>query len=281
MSNNKFDSLLINGSSDFSSKDILDSYRISQEQLKQLPSHLKKDSELVSLKLFQEISHQKKNNSFFRKSDKVNCALVTYWLSNVKHLANVFSSINNIPKFEGISKQELIDIASLNSEPENIIILAETLANKGIILVLEPSIDGLKTDGVVFKLDSGHPVIGISLRYKRLDMFWFTLMHELSHICLHYDRLDDYIVDDFESGKKDTIELEADKLASNSLIPRSLWRTCPAKKNFTQLEVEKFARNNNIHPIIVAGRIQKEQDAHGKLARYVNSIDVRELIKDE
>ncbi|MGA3843425.1 ImmA/IrrE family metallo-endopeptidase [Ralstonia nicotianae] len=44
-------------------------------------------------------------------------------------------------------------------------------------------------DGVVFCLDDGHPVIGLSLRHPRLDIFWFTLMHELAHIVLHKELL--------------------------------------------------------------------------------------------
>ncbi|WP_417585300.1 ImmA/IrrE family metallo-endopeptidase [Nitrincola sp.] len=281
MPNSKFDSLIVNANPSSSAESILSAFHKSKEHLDKLPPKLKKDKDLVRLKLFQEIGHQESNNSFFRKADQVNTALVNLWLSNVKQLANLFVSINQLSEFKGITKEELAEIATLNVEPRNILLLPQLLADKGIVLVIESSIKGLKTDGVAFKLRSGHPVIGISLRYKRLDMFWFTLMHELSHICLHYDKLDDYIIDDFESKRDNITEQEADKLAGNSLIPRHIWRTCPARKNFNQVEVEAFAKKHNVHPIVVAGRLQKELKAEHILAQYVNNVDVRELIENE
>ena len=33
--------------------------------------------------------------------------------------------------------------------------------------------------------DTGCPVIGLTLRYDRLDNFWFVLLHELGHVFLH------------------------------------------------------------------------------------------------
>ena len=34
---------------------------------------------------------------------------------------------------------------------------------------------------------NGAPVAALTLRYDRLDNFWFTLLHELAHIALHMD----------------------------------------------------------------------------------------------
>ena len=28
--------------------------------------------------------------------------------------------------------------------------------------------------------------VGITVRYDRIDNFWFTLLHELAHVFLHY-----------------------------------------------------------------------------------------------
>lgn len=275
-----FDSMVVNGGG-ATTKDIVDAFIESKEQLSKLPKKLVHDEDEVGLKLFNEIGQQKKSNALFRKTDEVNSALVNFWLANVKTLANAFAMINDLPDFNGLNKEDLKRIAALNSQVDNINKLPQILAEMGVILIFEPSLDGLKTDGVVFKLSSGHPVIGLSLRYKRLDMFWFHLMHELSHVCLHYEKLDGYIVDDFDSKRTDITEQEADSLASNSLIPRSIWRTCPAKRNFTVSEVEKFGLKHDIHPIVIAGRIQKEMNLHTKLAAYVNAVDVRGLVFDE
>ena len=62
----------------------------------------------------------------------------------------------------------------------------------------------------------GKPVIGLTLRYDRLDNFWFSLMHELAHVARHLD-VEKSFYDDFDTeSKKDPVEDEADKLASEA-----------------------------------------------------------------
>ena len=40
-------------------------------------------------------------------------------------------------------------------------------------------------------------MIGLTLRYDRIDNFWFTLLHELAHVGLHLGEGDrDAFVDD-------------------------------------------------------------------------------------
>ena len=44
-----------------------------------------------------------------------------------------------------------------------------------------------------------NPVIGLTLRHDRLDNFWFTLMHQLAHIVLHYNRAIGVFYDELET----------------------------------------------------------------------------------
>lgn len=283
MSDCNFDSLIINGKADSKtdSKAIFESYLESQAQLEQLPKKLKQDKNLVQLNLFKEVHFQKSNNLLFRKSDSSKDALVNFWLSKVKNLAYLYCDFNKLPNFTGLSKADLKSIARGNADPSYIRNLEKDLSEKGIILIVEPSVAGLKLDGAVFKLYSGNPVIAISLRHKRLDNFWFTLMHELSHIALHYDQLDSYIIDDLDSKSEELTELEADKLALDSLIPRNIWRTCAARRDLKAESVIRFAEKNNVHPAIVAGRIQHEINDYRKLSSLTNGIDTREILFSE
>ncbi|EPB6721852.1 ImmA/IrrE family metallo-endopeptidase [Vibrio fluvialis] len=279
----KLDSIIVNGTacSNTNSNSIFESYVESRKKLDKLPKAYKKDEQSVLLSLFKESHYQKTNNAFFRKHDSANDALISYWISKVKNLAHLYISMNDIPEFSGITKQEIMDIARNTSDVSYIKNIESTLASKGIILVIEPSISGLKTDGAIFKATSGHPVIAMSLRYKRLDNFWFTLMHELAHLHLHYDDLDGYIVDDFDVKSTDIIELEANKLAGDALIPRHLWRTCHARKDLKPESVESFATKNNVHPAIVAGRIRREKDDFSLFSKIVNKVKVQEVLFDE
>ena len=283
MTANKFDSLIVNSDAghSHSSRAIFESFIESQTQFEKLPAKLKKDPTTVKLNLLKEVHSRKRCHHLFRKQDSTNDALVNYWLSRVKNLANLSLSINEIPKFSGLSKKELIKLTRNNDKPEQIKNIEILLAEKGILFILEPSIDGLKTDGAVFKLKSGHPVVAMSLRHKRLDNFWFTLMHELAHVSLHYDKLDNYIIDDLETVNTNIIELEANKLASDSLIPRNIWRTCSARRDLKESSIITFSKEQNIHPTIVAGRIRKEMNDYRKFNKLINSIDTREILFDE
>ncbi len=259
---------------------ILESYKISQKKLEVLAPKYRNDDS-VRLDLLKETHSQKTSNTLYRKNDRAKDTLVTLWLSKVKNLAYLYCSLNLIPKFNGISKAELLEISSLSSDVDNLNYIEEILANKGIVLVIDHSIVGLNTDGAVYKLDSGTPVIALSLRYSRFDIFWFTLMHELSHIHLHYDLFEDFIVDDFELKSDELIELQANKLAGDLLIPRSIWRSCLARKDLKDKSVMSFAQKHNIHPAIVAGRINKERNEHDTFTKIINEINVRDIFINE
>ena len=61
----------------------------------------------------------------------------------------------------------------------------EFLANHGIHLVYLEHLPRTHLDGAALQLADGTPVIGLTLRYDRLDNFWFCLLHELAHIGRH------------------------------------------------------------------------------------------------
>ena len=44
------------------------------------------------------------------------------------------------------------------------------------------ALPGSKIDGACFWLDPTTPVIAMSLRFDRIDNFWFVLRHELEHV---------------------------------------------------------------------------------------------------
>ncbi|MEZ8378775.1 ImmA/IrrE family metallo-endopeptidase [Vibrio splendidus] len=283
MTTSKFDSLIVNGDAgnSSSSRDIFESFIESQAQFESLPAKLKTDPNTVKLNLLREVHSRKSSAPLFRKQENTNTALINYWLSRVKNLAHLSLAMNEIPKFEGLTKQDLTEFAKGNVEPEYLKKIELDLADRGIIFIAEPSVDGLKTDGAVFKLKTGHPVVAMSLRYKRLDNFWFTLMHELSHVALHYEQLDNYIIDDLDSTSEDIVELEADKLAGDSLIPRHIWRTCHARRDLKEASLIAFSKQHGIHPAIVAGRIQNERGDYRTFSSLTNKFDTREILFHE
>ena len=95
-------------------------------------------------------------------------------------------------------------------------------------------------------------MIGLNLRGKSNDRFWFTFFHEAGHI-LNDSKKETYI--DVEYGE-DPREENANQFAANVLIPPGHYsRAAPTEKLQGSLA---FARSIGIAPGIVVGRLQRE-----------------------
>ena len=77
------------------------------------------------------------------------------------------------------------------------------------------------------------------------------------------------------SQQDDQIEREADEFAEKALLPSDF--NLDKIENVTQQDVIKFSVKNNIHPAIVAGRIQFAKNNYRKLSNLVGRDDVRKL----
>ena len=127
-------------------------------------------------------------------------------------------------------------------------------------------------------MSNGVPSIVLSLKYKRLDNFAFTIMHELGHVFLHLTG--DYQGHSFfiNSSKNDTLEFEANQFARNKLIPESEWEYFEIANNiFTDDVILNFAKKIKVHPAIVRGRVCFE---HNKYYRRKSSITSTNIISD-
>ncbi|MBI9111123.1 type II toxin-antitoxin system HigA family antitoxin [Maridesulfovibrio ferrireducens] len=170
--------------------------------------------------------------------------------------------------------RKVVQLSTLSSGPAN---AKEYLQNKGIKLVIVPHLKRTYVDAVLLLEKGKIPVIGMSLRYDRIDYFWFTLLHELAHLALnHLTASDDCIIDDLElHNSLDNIEKEADKFAKEVLIPKKLWLASNAPKSAKIADIICLAREADIHQAIVAGRIRYEKKNYRLLSRYVGHGKIR------
>lgn len=153
------------------------------------------------------------------------------------------------------------------------------LASKGILLVVEEHLPGTYLDGAAMMLETGHPVIALTLRHDRLDNFWFVLMHELGHVFLHlFDSLNMDFFDEEDNGENDDLEKEADQFALDQLINPDMWDLCLSRFSMTREAVLIDADNLGVHPSIVAGRIRKERNNYTILTDLVGQGAVRALL---
>lgn len=261
------------------SREVFDAYLKCKDAIKSIPKAHRGDERLAIGRLLkEELRKTAEGKPLFRKNPTASDFMARFWLSRVREAASFYVAWKELPKFNGIEKSFLNDFARLSVDPKSLLILEDSLSKLGVILVHEPAIPGMKVDGACFLLETGHPVVALSLRYSRLDIYWFVLLHELSHIVLHYDSLKIPIIDNIDEEAAEDIEVEANMLAANSLIPRTVWRSASVKYKTTEEELNKFSAEIKTHPAIVAGRLQHELKRHDIFAKVVNQENSRKII---
>lgn len=126
----------------------------------------------------------------------------------------------------------------------------------GVVFTLVSAIPRAHTSGVARWLNPHKALIQLSLYGKTNDRFWFTFFHEAAHILLHGKK--DIFLDEFDGGEKleSQQEAEADRWASEFLIPPEYEAELPSLKS--KQSVTKFAERLGIHPAIVVGRLQHD-----------------------
>ncbi len=263
----------------------LESYRLYKNILAEAPIKelIKRgwvEPENINYSLVSLFNNIQQNNlrGLCRKADTSNNALCAIWQTRVLTTAKIRVTIQELSDFNGINAKDMREIAKLSVTPEIILELPNILARMGIVLIYERSLPGMKLDGVVFKLITGNPVIGISFRYKRLDYFWFTLLHELAHINLHLDLLDEPIFDDMDEANPNDAELQANRIAKNAIAERWRWRNCKAKYTNSIDDIVEFAELSEVHPALIAGLLQREKNTYHLFRQLTDGVDTRAMV---
>jgi HTH-type transcriptional regulator / antitoxin HigA len=171
-------------------------------------------------------------------------------------------------------------LAGLSLFPTGPRLTQDFLGRYGIHLVYLPHLSRTHLDGVALLLPDGTPVIGVTLRYDRLDNFWFCLCHELAHIVLHLQPgTEEGFIDDLSlvRSDEDAREVEADHWAQQILIPDQAWEESEILQNPTSNSVTFLSHKLGVHPAIVAGRIRKELNNYRLLNHFVGQGEVRKI----
>ncbi len=130
-------------------------------------------------------------------------------------------------------------------------------------------------DGASF-CDNGNPVITYTMRYDRIDNFWFTVAHEIAHILLHIKNKDDYFVDNLEEINTKQ-EKEANEYALKMIKADQIKEYFKDIKTYiSEWRVNDCAKQVGVSPALVAGVLQHE----GKLSRR-NLNRLKEPISDK
>ncbi|MGV2980691.1 hypothetical protein ACERNI_10845 [Camelimonas sp. ID_303_24] len=169
----------------------------------------------------------------------------------------------------------------LRSHPEHMARVPRILAESGIRFVVVEGLPGGKIDGACFWLNEKAPVIGMSIRFDRIDNFLFVLRHELEHV-RRRDGLDGAVIDvDIArqlDSELDVRERIANEEAREFCVPKRDMDAFIARKApyFSERDLIGFAKAIKVHPGLVAGQLQFRT---GKFAQFRSHLaPVRDFI---
>lgn len=203
-----------------------------------------------------------RNTLTFGATARTNRTNVWLWLAQVREIADSRTQLRGRYVKDSLNLDLLKYVARLSWTEKGPRLAKDFLEERGIAVVIEPHLPKSYLDGAAMLGRSGAPVIGLTLRENRLDNFWFTLIHELVHVWKHLDPAKCRAIADENIEKAtetETIEQEANDIASEVLIPRAIWRRSAARLKPSTQSIQALARELQIHPAIVAGRVRYER----------------------
>jgi HTH-type transcriptional regulator/antitoxin HigA len=196
------------------------------------------------------------------------------WLFRVRQIAKTMA----VSKYSDKALREaLTRLRSMLIDPEEARHVPRILAEAGVRLVIVESLPNAKIDGVCFWLDKSSPVIGLSMRFDRIDNFWFVLRHEIEHVLQKDGQAKEIIDVDVTDTDRPGLPPEeeaannaaADFCVSNTEMDSFIARKAPF---FAEKDIIGFARRVNVHPGLVVGQIQRRTKRWDLLRRHLVKV---------
>jgi len=151
--------------------------------------------------------------------------------------------------------------------------LQQICRSVGVMLVPTPCLPGAPINGST-RWIKDNPLIQLSGRYKRNDIFWFTFFHEAAHILLHgkknvFIEIEKYA--DQDHAKED----EANEFAVKWTLSEEEEKKVLENKHLTDAVIMKLAEQFNTHPGVIIGRLQhKKIIPHTVGRQFIKSIEL-------
>lgn len=200
----------------------------------------------------------------------------TAWLFRVLSLAKT----KTVKTFSPKKLQSALDsMKPLRMEPEDASKVAPLLESCGVVLVFVEPISSSKIDGACMWIEDT-PVVGMTLRYDRIDNFWFVLRHELEHV-LKGDGKKEFILDlsvGEDNGTLPESEIVANAAAADFCTPQDELSNFIAKfaPYFSEERVLAFSRSVRVHPGLVVGQLQRKLNRHDFLRKH--QVKIRQWV---
>jgi len=154
------------------------------------------------------------------------------------------------------------------------------LHEAGVRFLIVEALPGAKVDGVCLWLDDSKPVVALSMRYDRIDNFWFVLRHELEHVLLGHGK-NAAMLDAELEGEKAGVgqnvpeeERAANAAAAEFCVPQRSMKQFIDRKApyFAERDIIGFARTLKIHPGLVAGQLQHKTKRYDRFRDHLVKV---------
>lgn len=197
------------------------------------------------------------------------------WVNRVKAIA---SELLVAPFSIEKARQAEEQLKSLLFSPEEIRKVPRILAEAGIRFVIVEALKASKMDGVCLWLNNNSPVIGMSLRFDRIDNFWFVLRHELEHVIQGHGKLVPKIDVDIDLNTIDEEEKIANNASLEFCIPKKKLDSFIARKApfFSDLDIRGFANTLKIHPGLIAGQLQFHTKKYNLFRKHL--VPIKDIV---
>jgi HTH-type transcriptional regulator/antitoxin HigA len=199
------------------------------------------------------------------------------WLYRVRQLASEML----VPRFSQSKGEQAVGrLRGLLIGAEETRKVPRILAEAGIRYVIVESLTSTKIDGVTFWLNDGAPVIGMSLRYDRIDNFWFVLRHEIEHVLQLHGITGAMLDTELEGERAGTGEgIAAEERVANAAaqefcVPKASMDAFVARKApfFAERDLIAFARILKVHPGILAGQLQRKTGRYDRFRDHLAKV---------
>lgn len=203
------------------------------------------------------------------------------WLYRVKEISEDML----VGKYSHQSVKAAVEkLKKLLQSAEEIRKVPRILAEAGIRFLLVESLPSSKIDGACLWLDKKYPVIAMTLRYDRIDNFWFVLRHELEHVMQGHG-VEKIIIDtelegERASGSEHIAEEEriANMASAEFCVPQAKLNSFIARKSpfFKEADIIGFANTIHVHPGIIAGQLQHKTGRYDRFRGHL--VKVRHIV---
>lgn len=203
------------------------------------------------------------------------------WLYRLRQIASEMI----VGQYSQFSVRRALELLKpLTSAAEEARKVPRILSEAGIRFVLVESLPSAKIDGVCFWLNETSPVIGMSMRFDRIDNFWFVLRHELEHVIHEHGKTLITIDAELEgerAGVGPSVSEEeriANSAAAEFCVPKKTMDSFIARKapSFAERDLLGVAATLKIHPGLVAGQLRNRTGRYNLFSGHL--VKIRSIV---